>query len=125
MIGFIGTSVTSSLNYNQYSVIADLHTFQSTAAHASGFRVFTTRLPATDLNTETNTSNHYEVFSSSNTLEPENSTKTLPGLPSWLFWNLLQFFGTEPTCQPASSLVRYQRWAWRGRHRKHSFSIVA
>jgi hypothetical protein len=24
------------------------------------------------------------------------------------------------TCQTASSLVHYQQWAWRGRHRKHS-----
>jgi hypothetical protein len=45
-----------------YSDIADLHTFQFTAAHAVGFQVFTSRLPATDLNTETRTSNHYEVL---------------------------------------------------------------
>jgi hypothetical protein len=62
MIGFIGTSVTVSLNYNLYSAIADLHTFQFTVAHAQGFSVFTSRLLATDLNTETITSNHYEVL---------------------------------------------------------------
>jgi hypothetical protein len=50
VIGFIGTSVTISLNYNQYSVIADLHTFQFTVAHALGFSVSTSRLLATDLN---------------------------------------------------------------------------
>jgi hypothetical protein len=27
---------------------------------------------------------------------------------------------TRVTCQTASSLIRYQHWAWRGRHRKHS-----
>jgi hypothetical protein len=58
MIGFIGTSVTISLSYNQYSAIADLHTFQFTVAHALGFSVFTSRLVATDLNTNTVTSNH-------------------------------------------------------------------
>jgi hypothetical protein len=63
MIGFISTSVTISLNYNQYSAIADLHTSQFTVAHALGFSVSTSRLLATDLNTETSTSNHYEVFS--------------------------------------------------------------
>jgi hypothetical protein len=62
MIGFIGTSVTSSLNHTYYSAIADLHTFQFTVAHALGFSVFTSHLLATDLNTETSTSNHYEVF---------------------------------------------------------------
>jgi hypothetical protein len=62
MIGFIGTSVTVSLNYNQYSAIADLHTFQFTVAHAVGFSVSTSRLLATDLNTETIISNRYEVF---------------------------------------------------------------
>jgi hypothetical protein len=62
MIGFISTSVISSLNYHQYSAIADLHNFQFTVAHALGFSVFTSRFLATDINTETNTSNHSEVF---------------------------------------------------------------
>jgi hypothetical protein len=61
MIGFISTSLTIYFNYNQYSAIADLHTFQFTAAHALGFSVSTSRLLATYLNTETSTSNHYEV----------------------------------------------------------------
>jgi hypothetical protein len=68
MIGFIGTSITISLNYNQYSAIADLLTFQFTIAHALGFSVSTSHLLATDLNTEMITSNHYEVFLSSITL---------------------------------------------------------
>jgi hypothetical protein len=66
MIGFIGTSVTRSLlitlKYRQYSAIADLHNLQFTVTDALGFSVFTSRLIATDPNTETSTSNHYEVF---------------------------------------------------------------
>jgi hypothetical protein len=62
MVGYIGTSVTVSVNYNQYSALADLRTFQSTVAHALGFSVSTSRFLATDLNTETSTSGHYEVF---------------------------------------------------------------
>jgi hypothetical protein len=51
-----------SLNYNQYSAITDLHTFQFTVAHALGISVSIIRILATDLNTETIVSNHYEVF---------------------------------------------------------------
>jgi hypothetical protein len=40
MIGFIGTSVIISVNYNQYSAIADLHNLQFTVTHALGFSVF-------------------------------------------------------------------------------------
>jgi hypothetical protein len=39
-----------------------LHTSQFTAAHALGFSVSTNHILATDLNTDTITSNHYEVF---------------------------------------------------------------
>jgi hypothetical protein len=62
MIGVISISVTSSLNHNYYRTIADLLNFQFTVTHALGFSVFTSRLLATDLNTQTITSNHYEVF---------------------------------------------------------------
>jgi hypothetical protein len=62
MIGFTGTSVTISPNYNQYSAISDLLILQFTVAHALEFSVSTSRLLATDLNTEAITSNHYEVF---------------------------------------------------------------
>jgi hypothetical protein len=68
MTGFISTSVTSSLNHIYYSAIADLYSFQSTAAHALRFFVFTSRLLATDLNTETSASDRYEVFLPSITL---------------------------------------------------------
>jgi hypothetical protein len=46
----------------KYSAIAVLHTSQFTVAYALGFFVFTSRLLAMDLNTETSTSNHCEVF---------------------------------------------------------------
>jgi hypothetical protein len=62
VIGFISTWVTSSLNHIYYSAIADLHIFQSTVAHALEFPAFPSRLLATDLKKETNTSNHCEVF---------------------------------------------------------------
>jgi hypothetical protein len=62
MIGFISTLVTTPLNYSEYSDISDLHTLHFTVAHALGLSVFTSRLLATDLNTETSTSKHYEVL---------------------------------------------------------------
>jgi hypothetical protein len=45
----------------KYSAIADLHNFQFTVAHALGFLV-SIHLLATDLNTETSASHHYEVL---------------------------------------------------------------
>jgi hypothetical protein len=62
MTGFISTSVTISFNYNKYSAITDLYNLQFTVAHALGFLVSTSRLLITDLNTETRTSDHCEVF---------------------------------------------------------------
>jgi hypothetical protein len=57
MIGFISSWVTHSLliilTHRQYSSIAHLRTFQFTVAHALRFSVFTSRLLATDLNTQT------------------------------------------------------------------------
>jgi hypothetical protein len=53
---------TFSLNYSQYRAIADLHNLQFIVAHALRFSVSTSRLLTTDLNTETATLNHYEVF---------------------------------------------------------------
>jgi hypothetical protein len=62
MIAFTGTSITISLNYNQYCAATNLHIFHLTVAHALLFSVSTSHLLTTDLNTETTTSNHYEVF---------------------------------------------------------------
>jgi hypothetical protein len=52
----------------KYGAITDLHNLQFAVAHALGFSVSTSRLLATDLNTDTITSNHYEGFLSSVTL---------------------------------------------------------
>jgi hypothetical protein len=49
LIGFTGISVTISLNYNYYSVIADLQNVQFTVTHALRFSVFTSRLLETEL----------------------------------------------------------------------------
>jgi hypothetical protein len=71
MIGFISILVTISLShiyYRQYSAMADLITFQFNVAHALVFSVSTSRLLAMDLNTESITSNHHEVFLSSITV---------------------------------------------------------
>jgi hypothetical protein len=54
---------TLSLNDNQYSAIADLHTSRFTAAHALRFSVSICRILAMDLNTEIITPNHYKVLS--------------------------------------------------------------
>jgi hypothetical protein len=63
MIGFIDPSLYHlSLTYKPYSTIAELHTFQFTVVHALWFSIYTSHILATDLNTETITSNHYEVF---------------------------------------------------------------
>jgi hypothetical protein len=56
LLAFRLQSLLITLNYN---AIAILHTFQSTAAHALGFSVSTSRLLTTDHNTETSTSDHY------------------------------------------------------------------
>jgi hypothetical protein len=62
MIGLLAPWLQFLLVTLKYNAIADLHTFQFTVAHALGFFAFTSRLLATDLNTEISTSNHYEVF---------------------------------------------------------------
>jgi hypothetical protein len=92
MIGFINTAVTSSPNYN-YSAVADLHIFQSTVTHALGFSVSTSRLLATDLNTDIITSNHHEVFllfllQTLWTLESKNSSGLTPPTYNWLVTTL-------------------------------------
>jgi hypothetical protein len=76
MIGFNSTLVTTSLNYSQYSDIADLHTLHFTVARTLGFSVSTSRLLATDLNTETITSNHYKVFLSSTNFPGYHPSRT-------------------------------------------------
>jgi hypothetical protein len=71
------------------SAIADLLTFQFSVAHALGFSAFISRVLATDLKTETNTSNHYEVFllfrlQSLWSLGTKNSSGLSPPAYDWL-----------------------------------------
>jgi hypothetical protein len=63
MIVFISTSVTISLLITINTMVSRyLHNLQFTIAYGLGFSFFTSRLLATDLNTETSASNRYEVF---------------------------------------------------------------
>jgi hypothetical protein len=57
-----GYNLSSSQAAQRYRYFHDLY---FTVAHALGFSVSTSRFLATDLITETITSNHYEVFLSS------------------------------------------------------------
>jgi hypothetical protein len=52
-------TVNTTRAYKPYSAIADLHNLQFAVAHALGFSLSTSPLLATDINTETGTSNHY------------------------------------------------------------------
>jgi hypothetical protein len=84
------------INYNSYSAIADLHTFQFTVAHALVFSAFTSRLLATDLNTEISTSYHYEVFllfrlQSLWNLGAKNASGLTPPAYNWLVTALNEF----------------------------------
>jgi hypothetical protein len=58
IIGFISTWVTNSLLVTSNTALSLIYT----VVHALQFSVSTSRLLATDRNTETSTSNHYEVI---------------------------------------------------------------
>jgi hypothetical protein len=90
MIGFIRTSITIYLNYNKYSAIADLRAFLFTVTHALGFSVSTCRLLGTDLNTETSTSNHCEVFLPFIVQSPWNLGIQIKTLLSWKRTRVIQ-----------------------------------
>jgi hypothetical protein len=63
MIGFISSWVTHSLLITlKYSAVTDLHNLHHTVAHTLGIFIFTSRLPATDLNTETTTVSHSKYY---------------------------------------------------------------
>jgi hypothetical protein len=70
----------------KYSAIADLHTFHFTFVQALAFSVFTSRLLATDLNTEINTSNHFVLFRLQSlwNLGAKNSSRLTPPDYNWL-----------------------------------------
>jgi hypothetical protein len=95
--------VQSLLITNHTTLIADLHTFQFTAANALGFSVAISRILATDLKTETTTPNNYEVFlpipkTRPSSLLAGHSTGTqLPDLQSKLLaTGSLYSFGSDP-----------------------------
>jgi hypothetical protein len=114
MIGFIGTSVTISLNYYQYSAIADLHTFQFTVTHALGFSVSTSRLLATALNsgyafTMSSLSVYYQrILTQERSLQiTMKSSSTQFSLSNLLYdWNLLVLI-LKPTELPVILEPRY------------------
>jgi hypothetical protein len=81
MIGFISILLQILLITLKYSAIADLHNFQFTVSHALGLFVFTSHLLATDLNTETSISTHYEVIISTYaTFSSSTFTYQMPSL---------------------------------------------
>jgi hypothetical protein len=116
--------------YRQYSAIADLHTLHFTVAHALGFPVFTSRLLATDLNTETITvsldythqvlhmkkifkshvkSSHADLLSSSVLLVPFRSVHMLLALHSVITASsgiLLTYIAKGPTSTNSKCISR-------------------
>jgi hypothetical protein len=89
MIGFISTLVTSFLNHTYIERYRWFTHFQFTIAQALGFYVFTSRFLATDLSTETSTSNYSEVFllfrlQSLWNLGTKNSSGLTPPAYDWL-----------------------------------------
>jgi hypothetical protein len=81
----------------------------------------------TDLNAQTSTSNHYNVFSPFLVQSSRNL-----GIQPEISWILIQviFFCYKPlsrtpqktcdTCQTVNSLVHYQHWVWCWWHSKYS-----
>jgi hypothetical protein len=69
-----------AFTYRQYGAIADLHHLQYTVAHALGFFLFTSRLLAMDLNTETTTVSHSKYYTC---VRPSNHTSVLHRLTSF------------------------------------------
>jgi hypothetical protein len=119
MIGFISTLVTISLNYNQYSAIADLHTLQFIVVHILGFSVSTSLLLATELNTETSTWDHYVVFLSFLVQSPLNLGNELRLLfTPPVYCSLPQLTTFSPPSKPSARTYRkHVTWsqsvAWR------------
>jgi hypothetical protein len=69
-----------SLSITLITALSLIYIFQFTVAHTLGFS-FTGRLLATDLNTKTSTSNHYEVFLPFLVQSPWNLGTQLKTLP--------------------------------------------
>jgi hypothetical protein len=113
VIGFIDTLFTQLGTTCNYSAIADLHTLQFTTAHTLGFSVFTSRILATDAQ-----SNSFLDISSQSP-STADSLSSIPLLPSsypgrLASRNTAQFLSTELFF--ITTLHRLRR--------KHSLSIV-
>jgi hypothetical protein len=124
MIEFISTLVTIPHNYNQYSAIADIHAFRFTVAHALGFSVFTSRPLATDLNTESSASNHYEVFLPFLVQSPWNLGTELKTLGLSLAASGLMFYsrGTD-NAENTSHVIAKQCWDVTSLHLRRSMFV--
>jgi hypothetical protein len=128
MIGFISTLVILSLLITiYYRVIADLHTSLFTVAQALGFSASTNRLVATDLNTQTITSNHLKssclLRTSCGYLPPRTqnfgtalveseseSQVTIDGQSASLSWNKEPIWGLRSSfyyCQTVAGLLMW------------------
>jgi hypothetical protein len=62
MIGFIDAFFVQSLLITINAALSLIYTLSSLPLHTHYYSVFTSSILATDLNTGTITSNHYEVF---------------------------------------------------------------
>jgi hypothetical protein len=106
-------------------MIMVLYCYAESVVHALGFSVSNSPLLETGLNTESSTSNRYEIFFPL-LVEPHWNLGTQ--LKTLLDSSRISVFSyiisartpqkTRVKRQTASSLARYQLWVWRGRHRK-------
>jgi hypothetical protein len=90
----------------KYSAIADLHNFQFTIAQTLGLSVFNSRLLAMDLNTETVTSTHSEVFFY--LIFSHSGTSELKIPPDSLLLQALCTNPTENTVSIAADVTAYR-----------------
>jgi hypothetical protein len=118
IIGFIGISVTLSLNYNQYSAITDLHNLQFTVTRTLRISVFTSHILVTELNSLTVTKSsihtlclHRPTSNSSSTtnflwLSPTDTWAQLSSLDFVLICTRL-IYSQLQTHNTASSIVMW------------------
>jgi hypothetical protein len=107
----------------KYSAITDLYNLQFIIAHALRFSVSTSRLLARDLNTETSTSNHYEVFLPFLVQSLWNSTKNSPGLLT-LLNSKSNFLWLSPTKNCTVVPMVFKITPLHRPHRKHRLLVL-